>query len=84
MPDVPTPHAEIAQAIRLYLRANPSAADTVVGVRTWWLPRDWPIEAVQAGLDALLAQGILGRRALPDGDWIYSARWPWPGDSANS
>ncbi len=65
----------IADAIEGYLNAHPSAADTVEGIRQWWIAGEYrhalPCQ-VQAAIDTLLAQGRLVRRVLPDSSVVYS------------
>ncbi len=69
--------APIADAIERYLRTHPDAADSVEGIRLWWLTGDAAGEApedVREALERLEAAGIVERRALPGGQVIYGAR----------
>ena len=67
--------ARLSGAILRYLRAHPQAADTVVGIVEWWLPRHLHAEAVervQAALDELVAQGWVEKIVLVDGTVLYA------------
>lgn len=69
--------APIADAIERYLAAHPDAADSVEGIRLWWLTGDAAGEAperVREALERLVETGIVERRALPGGQVIYGAR----------
>jgi hypothetical protein len=64
---------QIAQAIELYVSEHPRAADTVEGVRGWWIGACGDsLEDVQQALDHLVASGRLTFTVLPDGAAIYS------------
>lgn len=67
--------ASIRRSILAHLRGAPDAADTLEGIAQWWLPRGAavPLEAVEATLEALVREGRLGRRVLPDGTRLYDA-----------
>jgi hypothetical protein len=68
--------APIADAIERYLRAHPDAADTVEGIRLWWLrgnAADEAPERVRIALERLEAAGVVTRRKLPGGQVIYAA-----------
>lgn len=64
---------ELEQLLERYLAAHPNAADTVDGVRRWWLgdPAIAP-DDVEAALEALVTRGLLDKRRLPDGAAIYA------------
>lgn len=67
---------QLAQEIARYLAQHPAAADSVEGVRRWWLLRqrlDEAAEQVQRALDRLEATGQVKRQILPDGTAIYRA-----------
>ena len=67
--------ANIADAIERYLRAHPDAADSVEGIRLWWLTGDGAEESpecVGAALERLEAAGIVDRRTLPGGQVVYA------------
>lgn len=54
----PDPREEIVE----YLRAHPSAADTVDGIIQWWLSRqryETAKDVIQKALDDLVEQGIV-------------------------
>jgi Fe2+ or Zn2+ uptake regulation protein len=54
----PDPREEIVE----YLRAHPSAADTVDGIIQWWLIRqryETARDVIQRALDDLVEQGII-------------------------
>lgn len=64
----------LADRIRTYLDRHPSASDTLESVAMWWLAdRDGrpPVTDVEAALDRLVEQGIVGRRRNPDGRTLY-------------
>jgi hypothetical protein len=66
----------VTEALRRYLVANRRAADSIEGVRRWWLPASLAKESahvVEAALDRLVASGDLTRRRLPDGRLLYAA-----------
>lgn len=64
----------IAGEIERYLTAHPRAADTVEGIRTWWLvSREGSLANVQKALGALEGRGVVERRRLPDGTTIYAS-----------
>lgn len=74
MPDSPRTVAEVADEIRCYLAGHPNASDTLDGVQTWWLPQGTAEATVQQALDQLVADGVMHKRQLPDGNLIYAAR----------
>jgi hypothetical protein len=64
----------VANAIARYLSSHPKAADSVEGIRRWWLAPlryDEAVTVVQHALDRLLAEGVVAREAMPDGRVIY-------------
>lgn len=75
MPRATPDTSAIEIRIRRYCAQHRNAADTVDGVRRWWLadlacaPED-----VQATLDRLVDAGEMARRTLPDGSIIYMHR----------
>lgn len=76
---------EIEDAVLAYLRGHPSAADTLDGIASWWLPRQ-RYETAQLRIEAVLQQltrrGALQLRRLPDGTVLYALnpRRPASGD----
>ncbi|HEX6975519.1 MAG TPA: hypothetical protein VF147_14035 [Vicinamibacterales bacterium] len=66
----PDPHDEILA----YLEAHPSAADSLEGIVSWWLPRQRYVEArdlIQRSLDRLVDSGRIVTTRLPDGTVLY-------------
>lgn len=64
----------IANEIARYLRDHPDAADSLDGIRQWWLPRLRLQEAsaqVEEAVQELLARGEVERQILPDGTVLY-------------
>ncbi|HEX4456655.1 MAG TPA: hypothetical protein VIA18_01715 [Polyangia bacterium] len=67
--------SDIESALERYCGLHENAADSVDGVRRWWLANPaLPRDVVQAALDALVARGVLAARRLPDGTQVYFAR----------
>ena len=65
----------LAEAIVQYLADHPDAADTLVGIRQWWLGRsfpDLPDSDVGAVLADLVRAGRISLTRLADGTEIYS------------
>ena len=57
-----------------YLDAHESAADSLEGIVTWWLPRQRYVEArelIQDSLNRLVADGLIATTRLPDGTVLY-------------
>ena len=68
---------DVAIEIARYLSANPDAADSVEGIRHWWLTHEnakVALTVVDAALDRLISQGVVRMRVLADGTRIYSGR----------
>lgn len=66
----------IEDLIASYIATHPQAADTVDGVRDWWVALDLPgatRDEVQAAIDQLVARGTLAKSALPEGTLFYAA-----------
>ena len=65
---------DIASDIRRYCAANPHASDSIDGI-AWWLAVQ-RVEDTRAQLgnavDALVQQGILEARTLPDGTVMFA------------
>ena len=73
------PHEAMRDAIRRYLYAHPDAADTLVGIRQWWLPdrlRSADIDTIRSVLHDLVARGEMRRDVLPDGTWLFARAAP--------
>jgi hypothetical protein len=64
----------IADEIARYLTDHPDAADSLDGIRRWWLPRVRLEEAtaqLEAALEELLRRGVVVRQVLADGTTLY-------------
>jgi hypothetical protein len=64
----------IADEIARYLQDHPEAADSLDGIRQWWLPRLRLQEAsaqIEEALQELLDRGVIGRQVMPDGTVLY-------------
>ena len=64
----------IAEDIARYLREHPDAADSLEGIRQWWLPRVRLEEAsaqIERALEELLERGLVVRQIMPDGTILY-------------
>lgn len=71
----PLPIEHVAEHIADYLAANPHAADTVDGIRSWWLAGATPSVSrreVENAIRILLQRGTLKKHMLPDGTTIYA------------
>ena len=66
----------IAASLLDYIAAHPDAADSVEGIRRWWLPSHIAActLSVEAALKHLVKAGALACRPLPDGDVLYLRR----------
>lgn len=65
----------LAEAVVQYLVEHPDAADTLVGIRQWWLGRrfsDLPDSDVRTVLAELVRFGRISQTRLADGTEIYS------------
>lgn len=74
IPDDPQAIAEIRTSVLGYLAEHPAAADSVDGIRNWWLYRRmarFSIERVQKALDDLEMAGFIERSTLQDGSVLY-------------
>ena len=64
----------IAEEISRYLADRADAADTLEGIKQWWLARIRIEEAalrVKQALDSLVQRGVVLEEALPDGSVLY-------------
>ena len=64
----------IAEEVETYLARHPQALDSVAGILRWWLPRlrlEEAVADVERALDLLVERGVVSRRQLPDGRWLY-------------
>jgi len=66
----------IAREIARYLAEHPDAADTLDGIRSWWLTRQRYEDAtvlVQRAVDLLVREGVVVGRRIPDGNIVYGS-----------
>lgn len=71
---------EIERLIREYLRANPTAGDTLEGIARWWILRQRiteSIDLVRRALANLVAADLVVERRMLDGQIYYRL----PGDN---
>jgi hypothetical protein len=67
--------SDVREAVRGYLRERPDAADTLIGVKRWWLPE--PLQSVSVSelrhvMEDLILTNEVRRTFLPDGCELYS------------
>lgn len=65
----------VQEAVRRHLRRSPRAADTLVGIRQWWLPegmQNVSMELIRLALDDMVLAGEMRCDTLPDGTCLYS------------
>jgi len=75
--------AEIAGEISRYLAKRPNAADSVEGIRRWWLLRqryEDSAQLVQEALERLLQEGVVSQRVSADGSVLYTSHPPGNGE----
>lgn len=66
---------EVQEAVRRHLLQSPQAADTLVGIRQWWLPevlQSMSMELIGLALTEMIAAGEVRCDTLPDGTRLYS------------
>jgi hypothetical protein len=66
--------AALCGEIQRYLDQHPDAADSVEGIRRWWIARirlEETAKYVQEALDRLVARGVVVKRIVPDGTAVY-------------
>jgi hypothetical protein len=64
----------IADEIARYLKDHPDAADSLEGIRRWWLPRvrlEETTAQLEEALEDLLRRGVVVRQGLADGTVLY-------------
>ena len=65
------PERDLRECLRCYLEEHPEAADSLEGIRQWWLPdrlRDAVLdEDLEMAIAQLIASGEIQRNTLPDG-----------------
>lgn len=69
--------ALLRDAILLYLRRNPNAADTMEGIVKWWLPSllgEVNARSAEKALEQMVAAGLIQKTILVDGTEVYSRR----------
>ena len=66
----------IAASLLEYLARHPDAADSIEGIRRWWMPENVAASrtGVEAALEQLVRSGELTRRQLPDRGVLYVRR----------
>jgi hypothetical protein len=67
--------AELRECVRRYLAAHPDAADSLRGIRQWWLParlREVRLEELEQALAQLVACGEVQRSTLPGAEELYA------------
>ena len=66
----------IAVTLFDYIARHPDAADSLEGIRRWWLPGHTAVcaAAVEAALERLVREGELTRQPLPGGGALYARR----------
>lgn len=65
---------QLCAALRRHLESYPDAADSLEGIRQWWLPeslRVAPHELLHEAVEVLVAEGEMRRKPLPDGSTLY-------------
>jgi hypothetical protein len=68
-------YSDLELALMRYCSDHPDAADSVEGVRRWWLADPaLPLVDLEAALGTLVARGMLEIRLLPDGTAVYFSR----------
>lgn len=68
----------IARDLEHYVSLHPTAADTAEGIARWWLPHSGEpaLTTVEAALEQLVQRGIVVRRSLPGGTFIFAGAAP--------
>lgn len=64
----------IASALRVYGERRPKAADSIRGIRDWWLKDFTPrptVEQVAEALEILVREGSFTRQTLDDGNHVW-------------
>ena len=66
---------QLCVALLRHLATYPDAADSLEGIRQWWLPealRVASLESLQQAVETLMASGEMRSRPLPDGTTLYT------------
>lgn len=68
------PTLDLREAVQRYLDEHPDAADSLIGIRQWWLPealrRSSPAR-IRSALAELIASGEVACQSLPDGTELF-------------
>jgi len=67
--------SEIQAEVLGYLDEQPNAADSIEGIRQWWLMQrmaKYSLRRVQQAVEELEAAHLIERRALADGRMVYA------------
>ena len=62
---------DLRNAILLYLKNNPNAADSLEGIMRWWVPQKNDELDIKQILEQLVAEGLIEERFLVDGTILY-------------
>lgn len=65
----------MTQVIREYLSNHPQAADTLDGIMTWWMAREYYLRyrtIIEQALESLVDGGVLQKQEVADGEIVYS------------
>jgi hypothetical protein len=65
----------LCEALRRYVFLQPQAADSLAGIRQWWLPeslRDVPAPLLREAVEVLVDAGEMHRTVLPDGTELFA------------
>jgi hypothetical protein len=76
MPGFAGPAGDLRECLRRYLEEHPDAADSLPGIRQWWLPKrlhDVTLEELEAAIAQLVDSGEIQRKKLPDSSELYTA-----------
>ena len=68
--------ADLRDVLRRYLELHPEAADSLTGIRRWWLPKRLEgvtLEDLETAIATLVESGEMQRRTLPDSGELYSS-----------
>jgi len=66
--------ASLRTAILSYLNQNPRAADSLEGIKSWWLPKnskEIDLAKIEDVLQQLVTEGLVKKASLVDGTVIY-------------
>lgn len=66
---------DLRGALRRYLTEHPEAADSLTGIRQWWVPealQQIAAERIRGALEEMIASGEVRSERLPDGTELFS------------